>query len=171
MFGFRLLNDRTLIQLMRSGNEEALTVLYARAFKKVYRYVITKQGKIKDAEEVLTEALLAVWQHVIRQKNGQPFALAPYVLAAARNRWNKRDRKKGKKEPDAGNKQSYSASLLKESWLSLPENDRKLLGYYYFDGFSLKEIAELTGAHSPDAVKQRKSEILKHLIEKTTTKF
>lgn len=170
MFGFRFLNDRTLIQLMRSGNEEALTMLYARTFKKVYRYVIAKRGRVKDAEEVITEALLAVWQHVIRQKNGQSFALAPYVLAAARNRWNKRDRKKGKKEHEATGEQ-IAPKIPKEIWLSISENDRKLLGYYYFDGFSLKEIAELTGAHSPDAIRQRKSEILKSLIEKTSNEF
>lgn len=172
MFGFRFLNDRTLIQLIKTANEEALTLLYARTYKKVYRYVLSQKGRIKDAEEVLAESLLTAWQHVVRQKGVQSFALAPYVLAIARNRWNKRDRKRGKKKNAPVVAEENAAQLtMKEWWGNLSETDKKLLGYTYFDGFSAREIADLTGMHSQDTVRQRKSELMRELSDKMRREF
>jgi DNA-directed RNA polymerase specialized sigma24 family protein len=162
---FRFLNDRTLMQLIRTGNEEALIILYSRTWKQVLRYILRSKGRMRDAEETLSDALLTTWQRVIRQKQEQPFALAPSVLATARNYWNKKEKIKAKPVKEQG---SLNGQLTAE-WSRLPEADRKLLGLYYFDGFSFKEIAEICGLPGADKARQRRSELLRELKQKMAT--
>ena len=167
MLGFRYINDKTLVQLIKTGNEEALTILYNLTYAPVKKYILRKKGRISDAEEQLSEALLTTWQHVIRNKNTPDLSLKLYVIAIAQNRWNKRKKRKTRKPADV---QPEATPLINRDQLtaalkSLPESERKLLFFFYFDGYGARDIATLLDMSSAEEVRLKKSEILKKLSD------
>lgn len=171
MLGFRYINDKTLIQLIKTGNEEALTILYNLTYAPVKKYILRKKGRISDAEEQLTEALLTTWQHVIRNKNTPELSLKLYVIAIAQNRWNKRKKRKSRKTEQI----EQPASLIEKERLSealraLSETERRLLYLFYFDGYGARDIATLLGLSSAEEVRLKKSEILKKLSDRLNVK-
>jgi hypothetical protein len=58
MLGFRYINDKTLVQLIKTGNEEALTILYNLTYAPVKKYILRNKGRLSDVEENMAEALL-----------------------------------------------------------------------------------------------------------------
>jgi DNA-directed RNA polymerase specialized sigma24 family protein len=99
------------------------------------------------------------WQHVIRNKTTPDLSLKFYVIAVAQNRWNKRKKKKTKK---AGSETPTEQQLIQHSELvaalkQLTDGERKLLYFFYFDGYSAKEIASLLGLTGPEEMRMEKS--------------
>ena len=167
MLGFRYINDKTLVQLIKTGNEEALTILYNLTYAPVKKYILRNKGRLSDVEENMAEALLTSWQHVIRNKTTPDLSLKFYVIAVAQNRWNKRKKKKTKK---AGSETPAEQPLIQHSDLvaalkQLTDGERKLLYFFYFDGYSAKEIAALLGLTGPEEMRMEKSRILLKLSE------
>jgi RNA polymerase sigma factor (sigma-70 family) len=167
MLGFRYINDKTLIQLIKTGNEEALTILYNLTYAPVKKYILRKKGRISDAEEQLTEALLTTWQHVIRNKNTPDLSLKLYVIAIAQNRWNKRKKRKIRKTTELVEQPAspVDKERLSEALRLLSETERRLLFLFYFDGYGARDIATLLGLSSAEEVRLKKSEILKKLSD------
>jgi RNA polymerase sigma-70 factor, ECF subfamily len=56
------LPDDQLLQAIRSGNEDAFTVLYDRYFDRVYHFAYARLRHHADAEEVAQETFLAVFR-------------------------------------------------------------------------------------------------------------
>lgn len=54
--------DRTLLQQVASGDEKALTALYEKYGQRLFAYALTLTGDPAGAEDVLQEALIAVWR-------------------------------------------------------------------------------------------------------------
>jgi RNA polymerase sigma-70 factor (ECF subfamily) len=103
MAGPTEIRDEQLLQMMRAGDEEALTTLYRRRQGAVYRFVLAISGSVALAEDVTQEVFLAL----IRDNRGYDPArgsLSAYLLGMARHhalRFLKHDRTYVSIEPGA----------------------------------------------------------------------
>ena len=89
------------------------------------------------------------------------------MIAIAQNRWNKRKKRKTRKPADV---QPEVTPLIDRDQLtaalkSLSESERKLLFFFYFDGYGARDIATLLDMSSAEEVRLKKSEILKKLSD------
>jgi len=153
--------DRELIRRMASQDADALDAFYSRynglAFGLLFRILANKA----DAEEVLTEVFLQVWQQSSRydETRGKPVA---WLLTIARTRAIDRLRSTGRQQaqtspldqqtgiaPAAASPDPFvltdTRQAVQEALQTLPEQQRIPLEMAYFQGMSHTEIAAALG--------------------------
>lgn len=148
--------------LIRAGNGEqaAFLKLYERHREAVFRFAYRLLGSVEQAEDVTHDCFLSLIRKPenFRAERG---SLKTYLLAAARNLALKHFRGSGREtslddvaqEPEAGDSGPLSQlldeeldGLVQRAVLSLPELQREALVLFEYEGLSLNEIAQITGA-------------------------
>ena len=56
--------DRFLVDAAKTGNEAALSELYALYFPRVYRYILARTGNSYDAEDLTEEVFMKVLEAI-----------------------------------------------------------------------------------------------------------
>lgn len=77
-------SDGELLVRTREGDVDAFRVLFQRKYRRVYRIAYQILGDAGQAEEVVQEAFLALWQHSGRYR--PRFRLDPWLSRIAANR-------------------------------------------------------------------------------------
>ena len=177
---FFLSNDAKILDLIRKGDEEALTMLYDSNRRPVVDLVTRNSGAADDAEDVLQESLIVLWERVRSGKFEYKAKLSTFVYATAKNVWFQRLRRIGREvtgeldpegEEDSAPSplesliSSEQAALVSEALARIGEQCRKLLLLYYWDEFSMEEIATTLGFANADTAKAKKYQCKKALEE------
>jgi RNA polymerase sigma-70 factor (ECF subfamily) len=76
--------DSHLIELWRSGNENAYRALFDRYFYKLYNYTSKQVTDKRIAEEIVMDVMLAVWQK--RDRLNTDLSLSAYLYRSVKNR-------------------------------------------------------------------------------------
>ncbi len=84
MLPYSTLDDLELLTLMGTGDEHAFTELYSRYAAPLYRYAYSRIHSQEDAEEILQEIFLWLWEK--RHSLDHITALKPYLYSAVRYR-------------------------------------------------------------------------------------
>ena len=152
----------TLLSEVAAGNASSFEQLYDRYSAIVYALLLRMLGGAEDAQEVLQETFIQIWNraHMFDQSRGTE---AAWLLSIARSRGIDRIRSRktrSQREADAGREISIRSEsvdkeqgvqlailaeeqrLVREALKELPEAQRKALELAYFDGMSQSEIAE-----------------------------
>jgi RNA polymerase sigma factor (sigma-70 family) len=177
---FFLNDDAKLLEMMKQGEEEALTVIYRQNRKAIISFVMRNSGASDDAEDVLQESVIILWERVRSGRFEQNAKLGTFLFAVAKNVWSRKRMKKFR-EPasDFENDQFDSAepSQLEEMIDSerskevagamerLGEPCRTLLTLYYWEEHSQEEIAAEMGFANAATVKSKKY-TCKKMLEK-----
>lgn len=167
-----------LVALAREGNQDALAALYEKTYNEVF-YTIKSMIKDEDTVlDILQDTYVKAFTHLDRFQGDSKFS--PWVRQIGAN--TARDYLKKKKpmlftdlaageEPDepveehfadldAGNlpdevlDRAETTRLVREIIDGLPEDQRAVIGMYYYQEMPVKEIAAALGA-SESAVKSR----------------
>jgi RNA polymerase sigma-70 factor, ECF subfamily len=154
-------SDAYLAERIRSGDTAALGDLYelyaATALAVAQRVV----GKREEAEDVVHDAFVAVWRKIDRF-DAQRGSLRGWLMTVVRNRAIDRVRaRRTTVDVDDADERSLlrtgpnptweealqraSASDLRASIASLPEEQRRAVELAYFEGYTYREVAEVTG--------------------------
>jgi RNA polymerase sigma-70 factor (ECF subfamily) len=149
-------NDGALIAAIRSGNQDAMSQLYARYSSVVYAVALRVLGDTGAAEDVLQEVFMQLWRSPGAFDSGRG-NLAPWLAVIARNRAVDVLRKRRPQtelsenivsvetdlasEADRGRAMEKVRGVLKE----MPAAQRSALEMAYFEGYSHSEISEKTG--------------------------
>ena len=167
-----------LVALARQGDQNALSALYEKTYNRVF---YTIRSMIKDEDTVLDllqDSYVKAFAHLDRFQGDARFL--PWIRQIAAN--TARDYLRKKKptlftelpggeeqdgpaeerfvDPDAGNRpdevldQAETTRLIREMLDSLPEDQRAVIGMYYYQEMSVKEIAAALEV-SESAVKSR----------------
>jgi RNA polymerase sigma-70 factor (ECF subfamily) len=154
-------DDRLLAERLRSGDREALGLLYDRYASVAMAVAVRVVSDREQAEDVVHDAYMAVW-HKIDRFDPSRGSLRSWLLTIVRNR--AIDRLRGTRpsmELGAADEQSLlrtgpnptweaavqrrSATELRRALESLPEEQRQAVELAYFGGRTYREIAVLTG--------------------------
>ena len=170
----KLTHEGTLLGRIRSGDREVLIELYKSHEQMVIKHVINHSGDRDDAQDLLQEALVVLWQNARKSDFELTVKPSTYLMAVVKNLWLKQlARKKRVKdethiksynhatEMNAESKMDYS--LVKKSLDLLGDTCRNILLMFYFDGFDMKTIAEANNFANPDVAKAKKHQCMKQL--------
>ena len=157
------MGDEEILTLLLQRDEKALSELKDRYGKKCYSIAYGILQNRQDAEEVISDALFAVWQSVPPDK---PPVLSAYLFKTVRNkalcRFRDENReKRGTKDAvpfdeideyipdtfdtDEAVQSNELATLLNRFLSQLKERDRRIFICRYFAEMSVKDIAKKYG--------------------------
>ena len=164
------MKDQEVIEKIQKGDERALDYLYTKNYKMMVNLILKNSGTETEAKDVFQDALVVFWQKIIRGELVLTSKISTYLYSVCWNLWRKElDRKKrlSNEEKDGSEKMEHDRQeqirIIRECVDSLGETCRKVLAYYYFDGFAMKEIAEKMGFANSDTAKTKKYKCKKEL--------
>src|SRR5512133_820312 len=85
-----LSTDARILEMLRQGDEEALVMLYRSNRRPVTAYVLRNNGTQDDAEDMLQEALVVLWERVRSGRFEYATKLDTFVFATVKNMWMRR---------------------------------------------------------------------------------
>jgi RNA polymerase sigma factor (sigma-70 family) len=171
--------EREILQRIKANDRNILGEIFIKYEKLIFSYIKNHGGSNSDAEDILQEAIIVLWQKVNSGNFELSAKLSTFLLAVAKNKWmaemRKRKKYSGQEIPE--NKPVNNPSSL-EVLLSDEKKDqiqkalnkihplcRKLLLLFYFEEKSMIEIAKTLNLANTDVAKSKKYQCKKSLEE------
>jgi RNA polymerase sigma factor (sigma-70 family) len=170
--------DARLLERIRKGDENALVVLLMSQRKPVYSLVLRNSGTEPDAEDVLQESVVILWERIRSGRYALESQLGTFIYATARNLWLRRLARARKEipdpapgmeipseEPDALEAlvEAEESGLVQRGMQRIGAGCRELLILYYWEELSMADIALRMGLANADTAKARKHQCKKAL--------
>lgn len=174
-------DDRALIKSIAAGDAKALERLFARNQTRVFRYLTRVVRNEAQAEELVNEVFLGVWQSAGRYEGrSEP---STWLLSIAHNKAVSALRKKREVEgydeetagqiedeadtPEVSSQKLDKAAQMRDALKALSAEHREIIDLVYYQEQSVSEVAEILGI--PEATvktrmfyaRKKLSEILK----------
>lgn len=176
---FLLNSDALILDLIRKREDgEALAMLYNANRRAVTSYVLKNSGTSDDAEDLLQDALIVLWEKVRSGNFHYESKLSTFVMATVKNMWLRRLARGRKEVPGAEAVDRYpaddpspledlmeseSAAAVQQAMQKIGDPCRTLLLLFYWEERSLVEIAAEMGFANADTVKSKKYQCKKAL--------
>jgi len=175
---FFLTTDAKTLDLIRKGDEEALVTLYESNRKPIAAYIARNSGTTEDAQDVLQESLVILWERIRNGRFEYRAQLNTFIYATVKNLWSQRLRQKkrlssGEIDPEAHEDPSPSildaliaterVEMVRDALETIGEQCRRLLLLFYWEEQSMEEIAVRLGFANADTVKAKKYQCKKAL--------
>jgi RNA polymerase sigma factor (sigma-70 family) len=183
MFGRSRVKDKQQLDQIQQGSKKALAQLYKDCYTTVLNIIIKGGGNETVAEDVMQEAVIAVWQNCRKPDFQLTSLLTTYTIAIAKNIWYKElsktknmdvgtDHIKGKKiQFVPHDNDQMDLKIISMMVDEMGDTCRKILVMYYFDGMDMKSIAEALNFSNSNSVKAKKYQCFKRLQEKVLSKY
>ncbi len=175
-------SDINIIESLKSCNDadinNALRLLYRKYHSMALHLVRTNNGAEDDAADVFQEALIALYQNLRRGTFRGESTLKTYLYGMIKNQWmsrlqsNNREIIMKKKihsiklqqfQP-THNKHDDLPELIDEILSQLSDRCKTILKLYYWDKFSMREIAGKLGLDNENSAKSQKYKCMQRLI-------
>ena len=175
-------SDARTLDGIRRGDESALVTLYNAHRRPITALVMRNNGTNDDADDILQEALVILWERVRAGTYVHTAALGTFLFATARNLWLRRLARARRELPLDPNGESASTddpspleeliedertASVRDALALLGEPCRSLLVLFYWEEASMDEIARRLGLANAATAKSKKyqcKEQLKRLI-------
>ena len=165
------LTDDELIDQVRAGHLRSFEELIDRYRNQVFNFVYRILGSRDEAEDILQDTFMKVYQHLPRYKKQAKFSSYLFTIAhnLSMNRVNYRKRSQMKldtlaqsgsersitdRTPDAQLRENEVATVVHRAIEKLPPKYRAALVLSEFEGFSYKQISDVLNC-SVGTVKSR----------------
>jgi RNA polymerase sigma factor (sigma-70 family) len=172
------MKDQQIIELIQKGDEKALDFLYTKNYRMMTKLIMKNSGTEDEAKDVFQDALIVFWQKIIKKELILTSKISTYIYSVCWNLWRKElDRKKrlSREEVEGSIVASHDSEeqikVMRACVNSLGETCKKVLTYYYFDGLSMKEVAEKLGFANSDTAKTKKYKCKKELDKLVMSKY
>lgn len=169
--------EKELLNRIQSNDRTVLGELFVRYERLVSSYVTSHGGDEADAEDMLQEAIIVLWQKVCAGNFELTSKLGTYILAIAKNKWRAEVRKRSRFDKGAlsiatpdGNPSSLDDVLeaerletLRRALEAINPVCKQLLMLFYFEERRLQDIATVLGFANADVAKSKKYQCKKAL--------
>ena len=173
MFGLGSLSDQAILERIKQGDESVLILLYRKHYGMVKNFILKNNGDESVVDDIMQDTIIALWKNANKPAFLLQSKLSTYVLAISKNLWFKELKKRNKfKLVDEAShlsigsenqKDNFDKEIIAEMVNEMDETCRKLLSYFYFDGYSTRLIAEKLNFANADSVKSKKYQCFKKL--------
>jgi RNA polymerase sigma factor (sigma-70 family) len=175
---FFLNEDLKLLDALRNDDDNALADLFRRNRRPVVSFILRNQGTADDAEDVLQEALIVLWERVRNGSFEYQAKLSTFIYATAKNIWFRRLARNRREIVSAAETFEIAAKdadpleeleenerilAVQQAMEKLGNPCRDLLLLYYWEDRSMEEIALKLGFANSDTVKSKKYQCKKAL--------
>jgi RNA polymerase sigma factor (sigma-70 family) len=174
------LNDE-IIDRLQKGDREVLIDLYKEHEDMIKKFVRENNGKDEDAEDLLQDALVVLWQNSRKPDFKLESKPSTYIYAVVKNLWLKQldKRKRVVSEEYIKPHQHSETPINNDMDLALVRNMlgemgeicQQILLMFYFDGFDMKTIAQANHFANANVAKAKKHQCLQELAKKVKSKF
>ena len=176
MLGSKRLNDEQLVAAIKRGDKDAMIQIYKDNHAAVRNYVLKNNGTADDAEDILQDATIAVWEKIQQNNLELKAKLSTFIFAISKNLWLKRLGKLGRQVQIDGTKTENLAEkdddfhqqdrrIVVEMMDKLGLKCKEILTLFYFEGHDMNTIAEKLNYNNADTVKAKKHQCFKQLQE------
>jgi len=168
--------DQQLIGRIRKNDRTVLAEIFTRYERLVIGYVRSHGGDETDAEDMLQEAIIVVWQRVCSGDFELTSKLGTYLLGIVKNKWSAELRKRSRivEETTDGSRDGNPSVLetiirdekremVRKALDKLQPVCRELLLLFYFEGRNFQDIARVMGFAGADVAKSKKYQCKKAL--------
>ncbi|MEW6512005.1 MAG: sigma-70 family RNA polymerase sigma factor [Bacteroidota bacterium] len=171
-------DDARILDRIRKGDEGALADLYRANRRPVAALVRQHRGTSEDAEDVLQEAIVVLWERVKTGRFEYKAKLGTFIYATAKNIWIRR-LARSRREPAAaeGNGENpgidpdpleilmddEETRIVRNALEKLGEPCKEVLLLFYWEELSMEEIASRLGFANADTAKSKKYQCKKAL--------
>ncbi|MGH1365265.1 MAG: RNA polymerase sigma factor [Calditrichia bacterium] len=182
MLNVKNFEDQNTLERIRANDRTVLGELFLQLEKLVFSYVMTHGGKQEDADDVLQESIVVLWQKAVDPEFVLTSRLSTYVMAIAKNKWRAESRKKGRSNGQLPDDLLAEENSLLDNMMHNEQLDRvrrgldrihadckQLLMLFYFEERPLKEIAGIMKFANPDVAKSKKYQCKKALEKAVKT--
>lgn len=155
------LDDAALSERLRSGDRDALATLYDRYAPLAMGVAMRVVHDRTVAEDVVQDAFVTVWQKIARY-DGSRGSLRGWLITVVRNRAIDRVRatratvdvdapeaeallRTGPNPTSDDALERVTAEAVRQALIQLPDDQRTAIQLAYFEGYTYREIADLTG--------------------------
>lgn len=169
-----------MLDRIREGDEQVLAELYRSNKRSIASLVLRNGGDESDADDVLQESVVILWERVRTGRFEQTAKLSTFLFAVAKNVWSRKRMRKHREpafdEPDTLSDDAHSSVLdgmiddersyhISRALDRLGDPCRTLLVLYYWEERSQEEIADTMGFANAATVKSKKY-TCKKMLEK-----
>lgn len=177
MLKLNYFSDQQFIQRIKENDKTVLGEVYIKYEKQVFNYIKTHGGDDFDAEDMLQESIIVLWQNVNNSKFDLSSKLGTYIVAVAKNKWRAQLRKRSKLSnieisentinPDENPLDivlSYeNEKLIQAAFDLIKPLCKQLLILFYFDERSIEEITKILKFSNTNVTKSKKYQCKKSL--------
>ena len=174
----KIFTDARIIRRIRENDRTVLGELYVANERMVLTYIIRNGGNRDDAEDMLQEAIIVLWQKACSDDFSLQSKASTFLYAIVKNKWmaELRKRKRIQGEPDENtvqNDPNVLDRIVAEEKMEAVEKAmdkislicRKILILFYFEERNMADIARLLKFANADVVKAKKYQCKKALEE------
>jgi RNA polymerase sigma factor (sigma-70 family) len=173
-----LTSDARILAKIREGDEAGLTELYRSSKRPVTAYVIRNGGGTDDADDMLQESLIILWERVRSGKFELSARLETFVIGTVKNLWLRRLARMRREKPGGGDPESMPdgnpsaldelvnderSEAVGEALDALGDPCRALLLMFYWEELPMERIAERLGFANANTAKAKKYQCKKAL--------
>lgn len=171
-------DDAHILEGIRRGDEDALVTLFRSNRRPITTYILRNSGTMDDAEDMLQEALVVLWERVRAGRYELTAKLDTFVFATVRNLWLRRLSRSRRESPSVIDTDAYpagdaspldllveseEAAVVRDALSRLGEPCRTLLILFYWEEASMDDIAVRLGFANADTAKSKKYQCKKAL--------
>ena len=176
------LNDSEVIALICSANEQsnnlALEALYRQHFRIVEKFILRNSGTKDDAKDIFQESLIHFYKKIKSGDLELSCQIKTYIYSVCRNKWLdilRREKNHSKiidrefgysvahVDPHAGIDTKEKKMVIEKVLGRIGRQCKEILYYFYYERYSMKEIAEKMGFKGEQSAKNKKLKCLKYL--------
>lgn len=170
--------DSYLVLHAQSGDAAALTRLYQLHGPRIQALAMRQSGFERElAQDAAQEAWIAIAKGIHRLKD--PARFFPWAASIAANKVKDQIRRRARAQEQVLSdaealpqlESSDEVAVLRRAIHLLPADRRELITLFYYEGFTVAEIADVMGI-APGTVKSRlyhAREALKHILERSSS--
>ena len=171
--------DQDLIDRIKANDRTVLKEIFIQYEKMIVSYIKTHGGSDADAEDVLQESIIVLWQQACSGTFKLTSKIGTYLMGVAKNKW----REQLRKHKNVSNLESNGdlpiegtsgmdniltqekIRQIQQALNSISPLCKKLLTLFYFEERSLEDIAVILGFANTDVAKSKKYQCKKALEE------
>jgi RNA polymerase sigma factor (sigma-70 family) len=170
--------DARILDGIRTGDETALVILYRTNRKSITAFLLRNNGTADDAEDMLQEALIILWERIRTGRHEYNAKLSTFLFGTVRNLWLRRLARKRRESPATHPPEEFPDETLspldqiiddeqtkavRSALEALGEPCRTLLLLFYWEELSMDDIARRLGFANADTAKSKKYQCKKSL--------
>lgn len=164
-------SDTEIIESIKSNNDSVLEFIYRENYKTVLNLVVTNSGTKEDADDILQEGIIALYNKIITDDFILTSKLNTLLYSICNNLWLKALNKKSRtirlddKHIDllsdvndviSNEILTEKQRLIKKLFEKIGDGCKQILEAFYYDKKSMVEISNEMNFSGPDYVKTQK---------------
>jgi len=182
-------DDARILDMIRKGDEQALLILYESNRKMVSSFIARNNGTHDDYEDMLQEALVILWERVRSGRFEYSSKLSTFLFGTVKNIWLRRLARAKREVPtdlQSNDQVDPTDSVLdtlieneetlavRKAMEKIGDQCRELLLLFYWEEYSMEQIAEKMGFANAETVKSKKYQCkksLENIMKQTTDRY